>query len=268
MTNPFDGEEVVVTVELQNLVLTRPLCVIDLESTGTNVREDRVVEVAVLSARPDQSISSYVRRVNPGRPIPSAATAVHGIRDADVANSPTFATVAPELFALLDGRDLAGFGVVGFDLPLLVAEFARAGLVLPVAGRAVIDALAVFRRREPRDLTAAVRHYLGEDRCGAHTALADATNALAVLDAQVLRYGLPRSPAELHAALVDVDVGGAFRRGPDGEVVLAFGKYRGRPLAGVAAEDPGYLRWVLRQPFLDDAHALVRAALTARFVPS
>lgn len=250
------------TIASNNLILSRPLCVVDLETTGTDTREDRVVEVAVLTVCPDHSIRSFVRRVNPERPIPPAATAVHGIRDADVAGLPPFAAVAPKLLSLLDGCDLAGFGIANFDLPLLVAEFARAGLMFPVAGRAVIDALSLYRRKEPRDLTAAVQFYLGRERGGAHTAIADAANALAVVNAQVHRYGLPGRPAEFHAAVVDVDVGGAFRRGPDGGVVFGFGKHRGRPLARVAAEDPGYLHWILRQPFLDDALSLVRAALT------
>ena len=187
------------TVALKHLALTRALSVIDLETTGTDVRADRIVEVAVLTAYPGGTAVSFVRRVNPGRPIPAAASAVHGITDADVAAAPAFAAVAPEVFAALVGSDLAGFGIVTFDLPLLVNEFARAGVPFRVGGRAILDALAVYRRREPRDLTAAVRFYLGADRASAHAALADAEYALAVLDAQVGRYGLPTHPADLHA---------------------------------------------------------------------
>ncbi len=251
------------TVELKHLVLTRALCAIDLETTGTDVREDRIVEVAVLTVYPGGKTVPFVRRVNPGRPIPAGASAVHGITDADVAGAPAFAAVAPDLFATLTGCDIAGFGIVSFDLPLLVNEFARVGLPFRVGGRAVLDALPLYRRREPRDLTAAVHFYLGAERTSAHAALADAGYALAVLDAQVGRYGLPRSPADLHAAVAEVDVGGAFRRDPDGAVVFGFGKYRGRPLGRIAVEDAGYLQWVLRQSFLDDALALVRGALDA-----
>ena len=251
------------TVELKHLVLTRALCVVDLETTGTDVREDRIVEVAVLTVQPGGTVVPFVRRVNPGRPIPAGASAVHGITDAGMADAPAFATIAPDLYATLTGCDIAGFGVANFDLPLLVNEFARVGLPFRVGGRAVLDALPLYRRREPRDLTAAVRFYLGANRTSAHAALADAGYALAVLDAQVGRYGLPRRPADLHAAVAEVDVGGAFRRDPDGAVVFGFGKYRGHPLARIATEDPGYLRWLLRQSFLDDALALVRGALDA-----
>lgn len=251
------------TVALKHLALTRALSVIDLETTGTDTRTDRIVEVAVLTVYPDGTVVPFVRRVNPGRAIPAGASAIHGITDADVAGAPAFAAIAPDLFAALVGSDIAGFGVANFDVPVLVNEFARVGLPFRVGNRAVLDALSVYRRREPRDLTAAVRFYLGADRTSAHAALADAGYALAVLDVQVARYGLPRSPADLHATLNEVDVGGAFRREPGGAPVFAFGKYRGRQLAQVAAEDPGYLRWVLGQGFLDDALALVRGALEA-----
>jgi DNA polymerase-3 subunit epsilon len=240
------------------------LAVIDLESTGTDPLEDRIVELAVLTVDPTGSEDLFSTRVNPGRPIPPAATAVHGIADADLRDAPAFADVAPELVRRLSGCDLAGFGIAGFDLPLLCAECARAGVAFALKGRAVLDALSVYRRFEARTLAAAVAFYLGRSHQGAHAAAADARAAAEVLDAQVGRYRLPAAPAALHGALVEVDVAGKFRLGPGGAVVFAFGKYCGRPLAEVARSDPRYLEWVLTRPFLADVHDLVRAALAAR----
>ena len=251
------------TLELKHLVLSRPLCVVDLETTGVDPAVDRVVEVAVLKLAPGGAADLFHSRVNPGRPVPPAATAVHGIADIDVRAAPTFAALAPALARRLAGCDLAGFGVAGFDLPLLCAEFARAGVPFTVAGRAVLDALAVYRRYEARTLAAAVGFYLGRAHHDARAAAADAAAAAEVLDAQVGRYGLPAAPADLHAPLVEVDVAGKFRRGPGGAVVFAFGKHVGRPLAEVVSFDLGYLQWMLTRPFLDDAHALVRAAVAA-----
>jgi DNA polymerase-3 subunit epsilon len=246
---------------LSNLTLDRPLAALDLESTGVDPASDRVVEVAVLTLLPGGGQELYHRRVNPGVPIPAAATAVHGIADADVADAPPFAAIAAELFATLFGCDLAGFGIVSFDLPLLAAEFARVGLPFRVAGRRVVDVLALYRRQYPRDLASAVREYLGRAHEGAHSAAADARAAAEVLDRQVGRHGLPPTPAGLHAALVEVDVAGRFCRDGEGRAVMGFGKYAGRLLAEVAACDPGYLRWMLGRPFLDDVHDLVRRAL-------
>lgn len=248
------------TVALKNLSLSRPLAAIDLESTGLDPANDRIVEIAVLTLAPGRAAEMFHTRVNPGRPIPSPATAVHGLADTDVAGAPRFPEIATDLTHRLGGCDLAGFGIGGFDLPLLTAEFARAGVSLPLAGRAVLDALSVFRRREPRSLSAAVAFYLGREHAGAHRATQDVGAALEVLDEQVRRYGLPAVPAVLHAAIVEVDVAGKFRR-TDAGVTFAFGKYAGRTLDDVAASDPGYLEWMLGKSFLDDVHALVRGAL-------
>jgi DNA polymerase-3 subunit epsilon len=252
------------SLQLDHLVLDRPLAFLDLESTGVDPAADRVIEVAVLTLLPRGAPESFHRRVNPGVPIPPAATAVHGVADADVADAPPFAAIAPGLFAALHGADLAGFGVVTFDLPLLAAEFARVRIPFRVAGRRVIDVLALYRRLQPRTLASAVREYLGREHDGAHSAAADARAAAEVLDRQVGRHALPATPAELHASLVEVDVAGRFRRDDAGRVVFGFGKHAGKSLAAVAACDRGYLEWMLARPFLDDVRDLVRRALAGR----
>lgn len=252
------------SVLLSNLVIDRPLAVVDLESTGVDPVVDRVVEVAVLTLLPRGAPESFNRRVNPGVPIPPGATAVHSISDADVAGAPPFAAIAPELFAILHGCDLAGFGIASFDLPLLSAEFARVRIPFRVAGRRVIDVLALYRRLQPRTLASAVREYLRREHEGAHSAAADARAAAEVLDRQVGRHALPATPAELHASLVEVDVAGRFRRDDAGRIVFAFGKHLGKSLTEVAARDRGYLEWMLRSSFLDDVCDLVRRALTGR----
>jgi len=249
---------------LECLKLDRPLAVVDLESTGVDPAADRVVEVALLKLFPGGEQESYHQRVNPGIPIPAAATAVHQIRDADVAAAPPFASIASELFRTLDGCDLAGFGITSFDLPLLTAEFMRVGRPFPVASRRVIDVLVLYRKLHPRTLAAAVREYLGLEHAGAHSAVADARAAVEVLDRQIERHGLPTTPAALHATLVEVDVAGKFRRDADGTPLFAFGKHAGKSLAEVAASDRAYLDWMLARPFLDDVHDLIRRALASR----
>src|SRR5262245_8419896 len=121
--------------KLTNVSIDRPLAVLDLESTGLDVARDRIVEAAVLKLNPGARPASYQRLVHPGVPIPTAATLVHGIADADVAGAPAFAAVAGDLLRFLGGCDLAGFGIAAFDLPLLAAECARAGRRFQVAGR-------------------------------------------------------------------------------------------------------------------------------------
>jgi DNA polymerase-3 subunit epsilon len=174
--------------------------------------------------------------------------------------------VAEELLALLDGCDLCGFNLKRFDLRVLYAEFSRAGHTLPLEGRAVIDPMEIFHRREPRDLAAAVRFYLGRDHECGHSAAADVLAAVAILDAMVARYpDLPRDVAGLHRHFADpdcVDSDGFFRR-VEGHIRLVKGKYRGLPLEKVAAESPSYLEWMLGQAFPEDTKRVAREALVA-----
>jgi DNA polymerase-3 subunit epsilon len=256
----------------RNLTLQKAMVVIDLETTGTDPLHDRIVEVAAIRCDLDGRTSRRRQRVNPCIPIPPAATAVHGITDSDVAGAPTFAELAPKLAAFV-GRDsdLAGFNLRKFDLLILMSEFDRAGLRMPMAGRSVVDAYELFLRQEPRTLAAAVKRYLGTEAAAshaiaAHGALADAAAAAAVLD-RILAADpeLPITPAALQRLCGWADATGRFRivRGPGGEetVVFAFGKHRGRPLVEVARDDESYLRWMLAIDFAEDACELVRVAL-------
>jgi DNA polymerase-3 subunit epsilon len=249
---------------LRNLTLERPLAILDLETTGTDPKADRIVEVSILKILPDGRHQQRTSRVNPGVPIPAGATAVHGITDADVADEPRFAELADELLAFLDGCDLGGFNLKRFDLQMLYTECTRAGRTLPLENRAVIDAMEIFHTREPRDLSAAVRFYCGRDHEGAHGAGADVLATAAVLDAMVARYDdLPRTVAGIHQHFKTpnaVDSSGHFTRG-GGQIRFAFGKYRGQALDDVAARKPDYLEWMLTQTFFEDTKELVRQAL-------
>jgi len=248
---------------LVNLSLDRPLAVIDLETTGTDLKTDRIVEISVLKIGPDGERTHRTRRLNPGRPIPPEATAVHGITDADVAGEPRFEQVADALLAFLDGCDLCGFNLKRFDLRILYGEVLRAGRKLVLEGRAIIDPMEIYHRQQPRDLAAAVRTYLGRDHQGGHSAAADVLATAEVLDAMVACYPeLPRSVAGLHQHFVDadrIDSDGFFRR-VEREVRFLKGRHRGSSLAAVAASDPGYLEWMLGQDFFADTKQIVRQA--------
>jgi DNA polymerase III subunit epsilon len=250
---------------LKNIRLDRPLAVIDLETTGTDPKIDRIIEISVLRLLPGGDHDHRTRRVHPGVPIPPEATAVHGITDDDVADSPTFRAVAPALSRFLDGCDLAGFNILNYDLRLLVAEYARVGFVFPVSGRRVIDACRIFHQRERRDLTAALRFYCDRGHEGAHGAEADVLATVEVLDAQVARYAdLPGTVDGLHGACNDpnaLDLSGMFGRDEDGVIVFIKGKYKGRSLSDIAQSKPDYLEWMQREDFYDDTKAIASVAL-------
>ena len=248
------------------LPLDRPLVVFDTETTGTNPRSDRIIEIACVKVHPDGRRETWQKRLDPGLPIPPGSTAIHGIHDADVAGSPRFSDVASELAAFLDGCDLAGYNITGFDLPALRTEFLRAGIVFDIAERRLVDAQRIFFAREPRHLTAAARFYCQAEHNGAHGALSDAEMTLQVLMGELKRYeDLPRSVAELHALFCagldqDLDPEGRFRL-VNGEPTVNFGKNRGRTLKDMSRQEPGFLRWILKGDFSKPVKEIARKFL-------
>src|SRR5258706_5481157 len=118
-----------------SLPLSQPLAFFDLETTGTDPLRDKIVEIALVRIDPSGDREATTRRINPGRPIPAEATAVHGIRDEDVADAPPFSQLARGLLDVLKYADLAGFNVRRFDVPLLDREFREGGLDLALAKR-------------------------------------------------------------------------------------------------------------------------------------
>jgi DNA polymerase-3 subunit epsilon len=234
--------------------LERPVVVFDLETTGPNSRSDRIIEIAGVKVHPGGDRETWVRRVDPGVPIPAASTAIHGIGNADVAGLPRFVDVAREFAGFLEGCDLAGYNITGFDLPVLRLEFMRAGVPFEVSGRRLLDAQRIFFTREPRHLSAAARFYCQSDHEGAHGALADAEMTLRVLAGQFEKYpDLPRSIEDLHELFCagldrDIDPEGRFRL-VNGEPTVNFGKNRGRTLKDMSREEPGFLRWILKGDF-------------------
>jgi DNA polymerase-3 subunit epsilon len=252
--------------------LDRPLCVFDLEATGTDVAQDRIVDVCVLRKDPDGKETVFSSLVNPGVPIPPEATAIHKITDAMVADQPTIKDLAPKLLEIFHGADLSGFNAARYDIPLLQNELKRAGFDWPLEGRRTADAFTIFARKERRDLTAAYKFYCGKDLTGAHRAEADVRATAEILFAQVERYAdLPKDMAGLDAfcSAVDpsrVDADGKFVW-KNGEAAFGFGnKHKGKTLREVVAQDRGYLNWMVdKGNFSADVIRIVREALDGKF---
>ena len=251
---------------MSSLSLQKPLAFFDLETTGTDPLRDRIVEISVLMVFPDGREEIKTRRIDPGVPIPPAATEIHGIRDEDVAEEPRFVQIAKSLATLLEGCDFAGFGITRFDLPMLIAEFERADVPFDIRDRAVIDSLTIFHQKEPRNLDAALRFYCGEELEDAHSAEADIQATYRVLQGQFERYeDLPRTPEELDEFCNPgrrdfVDTHGKLIWKND-EVAFNFGKHRGELLREVAESAPDYIRWLLEKDFNAEVKDWLRQAV-------
>lgn len=251
----------------QYLGITKALAAFDLETTGVNVEQDRIVEITVGRVEPVTFRTQVFRAlVNPGRPIPPDATAVHAIGDADVANEPRFEALAPHVVAMLSGADLVGFNHRRFDVRMIAAECQRVGRPDPCAGARLVDVYRVFTQREPRDLSGAMRFYCGEDLTDAHGTNADVLATLRVMLAQFERYDdLPRDLDALHALNRDptwVDQDGKIQW-KNGEACLSFGKHAGVPLRHA---ERSYLDWVARQEWCPaDTREILKQAVRGKY---
>ncbi|GAA4316046.1 exonuclease domain-containing protein [Compostibacter hankyongensis] len=235
-----------------NLKLIRPLAFIDLETTGTNIAIDKIIEIAIIKIFPDGSSQSKVKRINPGIPIPPGSSAVHGIYDKDVADCPTFREAANELKQFLENCDLAGYNSNRFDIPLLVEEFLRIGLSFSVTDRKFIDVQKIFHLMEKRTLGAAYQFYCYKSLDNAHNAEADARATFEILEAQIDRYTeLSNDVLALSAFGGEecfVDFGRRFVM-ENGVEIFNFGKYKGKPVREVLRQEPQYYDWMMKADF-------------------
>ncbi len=256
------------------LNLKKPLAFFDLETTGTDVAKDRIVEIAVVKMMPDGQVHTLPVKegaenrmlVNPGVPIPLEASMVHGIYDADVAGKPQFHHVAKDLFIFLHDCDLGGFNSNKFDIPLLAEEFLRAGIDFSLEGRNLVDVQVIFHLMEPRSLKAAYKFYCGKQLEGAHEALADAKATREVFEAMIERYqgveiedknGTRYAPVvndmekihSLSERRKKADLAGHIVYNDANEIVFNFGKYRGEKVVEILQRDPGYYSWMQNADF-------------------
>jgi DNA polymerase III subunit epsilon len=234
------------------LQLDRPIAVIDLETTGTNLATDRIVELAIVRVSSDGTRLVKRKLINPQMPIPKGASDVHGITNEMVKDAPTFKQVANEIKQFIEGCDIGGYNSNRFDIPLLVEEFLRAGQEFSVDGRKLIDVQRVFHLMEQRTLSAAYKFYCDKILEGAHGAEADAMATFEILCAQVERY--PNLGVTLEAICKFcgeedlVDFARRFIK-VDCKEVFNFGKHKGRPVEDVLKMEPQYYDWMMKGDF-------------------
>ncbi|RDC58659.1 DNA polymerase III subunit epsilon [Pedobacter chinensis] len=248
------------------LNLKRPLAFFDLEATGINVGVDRIVEIAVLKAMPDGTEVVKTWRVNPEMPIPLQTSLIHGIYDEDIANEPTFKTLAKEIADFIGNSDLAGYNSNKFDIPMLLEEFLRADVDFDMNERKFVDVQNIFHQMEQRTLKAAYKFYCQEDLINAHAAEADVIATYKVLLGQLEMYketefedkqGVKSIPVvnDVDALHVftnihkPVDFAGRLVFNDANEVCFNFGKHKGKTTAQVFSVEPSYYAWMKQGDF-------------------
>ena len=236
------------------LKLQRPIVFFDLETTGLNITQDRIIEISYIKVFPDGREMKECLRINPGMPIPKASFDVHHISYDDVRDCPSFGQLAQHIYEVFEGCDVAGFNSNQFDIPFLDEEFARAGIQFNWQQCSFIDSQVIFHKKEKRDLAAACLFYCGHEMENHHSSLADTETTYEVFKAQLERYDdlgdkdvKALSDYSSHTRFADLK--GFVVYNEQGQEVVNFGKHKGKVLEEVLQIDRGYADWVRRSDF-------------------
>ena len=266
------------------LNLQKPLVIFDLETTGLDMVNDRVIQLSYIKVYPDGKEVRGDMLINPEKHIPEVVVQLTGISDADVEGKPTFKQVAAKLNEEFSGCDFAGFNSNFFDIPMLAEEFLRAGIDFDFSKCRLIDACTIFKKMERRNLAAAYKFYCGramEEDFEAHRADQDTEATYRVLMGQLDMYNsnVQEDPerclandmdalAEFSKQNDNVDFAGrivwADKKDAKGNTVLDakgnpvkievfnFGKHKGEEVASVLRYDTGYFSWILGGDFTNN----------------
>ncbi len=243
-----------------SLELKRPIVFFDLETTGKKVDSDRIVQISLLKYNPDGTEEIKTLLVNPGIPIPKEAADIHGITDEMVKDAPSFPALSDEISNFIKDCDLSGFNIHNFDLPLLRFEFCRVGKEILISEINIIDPLVIFKKKEPRDLTAAYKYYCNKDLEGAHDAEVDIIATKEVFLAQVEKYNdIGENIEEIatysdYRELCPADISGKLLLDAENNLIYSFGPHRGKKVT----EELGFANWMLGKDFPEDTKNLLR----------
>ena len=235
------------------LKLTKPIVFFDLETTGINIGNDRIVEISMLKIFPNGKKLSKTWLVNPEIQIPKEATALHGITNEKVVTEPTFKELADSINEMIADADLAGFNSNRFDIPLLAEEFLRVGMDFDMNDRKAIDVQVIFHKKEQRTLSAGYKFYCNKELEDAHSAEADTNATYEILKAQLDRYDDIENSVEALSYYSShskrADFAGFILFNDEDQEIFSFGKYKGRVVEDVLKENPGYNAWIQNADF-------------------
>ena len=249
------------------LNLKRPLVVFDLESTGLNITEDRIIELSYVKVYPDgREEGPKTYRFNPEKVIPQQAIDVHHITNEQLENEPTFKERAHDIARIFEGCDIAGFNSNHFDIPLLAQEMGKAGINFDPSQHRFIDVQTIYHKREKRDLEAACQFYCGHPMENHHSAADDAKTTLEVLKAQLDYYANDEEPlvndveylSQYSTHNRNVDLAGRIIYNEQREPVFNFGKHKGKLVKDVFTKlDLGYYDWMMKSDFAENTKQII-----------
>ncbi len=229
--------------------INRPIVFFDVETTGLSLTEDRIIEICMVKILLDGKRVCYNKRINPqGRQISEGAFSKHGIRAEDLEDCPSFKDVAHEIHDFMVGSDLGGFNCKRFDIPILIEEFLRCGILINIKDFNIVDVYKILAKVEPRTLEATYERFVGKPLENAHNAEADINATIDILDKFFECFKLPGSVKELDDyAFADeesFDLENKLKK-KDGTLVFNFGKHKDKTIQQVYDSDRNYYDWLI-----------------------
>jgi DNA polymerase-3 subunit epsilon len=238
----------------------------DLETTGISITQSKIVQYGIIGSEINGEEIRVNSLVNPLIRIPENATKVHGITNEDVNKLPGFRAHIENITNLLSDSIVIGHNIKRYDWPILENEFLRCGKAIPKP-HTIIDTLEIARKLKltrPHKLEALCSNY-GISLTNAHDAISDASATLLLLWKIMEENPMPfrKSLEELQIwspSTIDkneqalgpsindlpiIDSNGRLRRSGE-NIILAFGRHKGRTLQEINKIDREYLIWIKR----------------------
>jgi DNA polymerase-3 subunit epsilon len=222
----------------------------DVETTGLDKKEDRIIEIYLLKKNPDGSSEEYFSRFNPYPVLVSqGAYDVHGISSKDLETEPKFSDKAKEIIDFIGDSDIAGYNILFFDMPILFEEFFRCKILFDWKNRNILDSYRIWTHFEPRTLGGAVNKFLGREILNAHQAKADVEATADIFFKQMEMWFSEEDFETVSESTTEmskkVDLSGKLKFDSEGDIAFSFGKYNNVKLSKIFIEDPSYLSWFI-----------------------
>lgn len=208
----------------------------DLETTGLNLKNDRIVSIYCENSHTNWTMNCLV---DPGMSIPLEASMIHGITDVEVKDKISQRDAASALAEILnESKYICGYNILGFDVPLLMNYCKHEGINLVLLGKKYIDLLFICKRiikGLPDYKLSTVYHHLFNDVFNAHDAEADVLATKRILKWVNKNYNLK------DYILSDM----YLKNVPcDSNYIFYHGKHQDKSVKEILDIDPGYLKFM------------------------
>lgn len=249
--------------------LEKPICFLDIESTGLDLLKDRILEIGIIKIFPCGKKEIFESKINPEIEIPLESSIIHGIYKKDIENEPLFREIADDLFEIINGCFIGGFNVIKFDIPMIRESFLRVGKEIEFDEKEVVDVQRIFHLMEKRNLESAYKFYCKKNIKNAHRAIVDTQVTLEIFKAQLEKYSncevfdnFGKKIGKITDKLEDIsalnlvdkkflDFSGKIIK-KNNNYFFNFGKYKGKDIKVVFKEDAKYYDWIMNNEFTLD----------------